>query len=412
MKVLISAKGCDPYLGSESHVGWSSTLALAKDHDLWVLTGRRNQAPLERAQSEGIIPPNVRFIFAGSFRPFSSSRMIAKFQDWGEYISFSREILPIARKLHREVRFDLVHHVTIATWRIASPLWKLGVPFLFGPVGGDERFPLRFMGILSGPARAFELCRKASNLFSRLSPSVRSCIRRAAHFWAVNSETFALAVELRGSDAHVSYLCHTFYSDDKIKAFTGSSVVRNNRAPLRLFAGGNLEGRKGAALALMALARVKSQGVKFRYRFGGGGPEAGALRNLAAKLGLQDDVLFGDPLSGTAYRDELAASHVFFLPSFREGSGVTLMEAMLAGCVPVVADCGGPACIVADDCGFKIPVTDTAQMVSDLTATLLMIDRRREILAEKSAASSRRIATCYSENNYRKAVASVYASVL
>jgi glycosyltransferase involved in cell wall biosynthesis len=411
MKVLLSAKACDPYMGSESHVGWSSALALAKDHDLWVLTGSRNRAPLERAETEGLIPKNIRFIYAGSFGRFSSNRMWARFQDWGEYASFARAILPIARRLHREVKFDVAHHVTIATWRIASPLWKLGIPFAFGPVGGAERFPIRFLGILSGPARAFELCRKASNVISRLSPAVRSCICRASHFWAVNNETFELAKQMRGSEAHVTNLCHTFFSEEKIKAFTGSGAVRDPRAPLRLFAGGNLEGRKGAALALMALARVKGQGVKFRYRFGGGGPEAGSLRKLTAKLGLQEEVVFGDPLSGASYRDELAASHVFFFPSFREGSGVTLMEAMLAGCVPVVANCGGPGCIVGDDCGFKIPVTTTEQMVRDLAATLVMIDGKREMILQRSAASSRRIATVYSESEYRKAVGLVYGSM-
>jgi glycosyltransferase involved in cell wall biosynthesis len=337
--------------------------------------------------------------------------MRARFQDWGEYASFARAILPIARRLHREVKFDVAHHVTIATWRIASPLWKLGIPFAFGPVGGAEQFPFRFLGILSGAAKAFEICRKGSNVISRLSPAVRSCICRASHFWAVNEETFALAKQMRGSEDHVSNLCHTFFSDDKIKAFTGSTAVRDPRAPLRLFAGGNLEGRKGTALALMALARLKRQGVKFHYRFGGGGPEAGALRKLSAELGLQEEVILGEPLSGEAYRDEMAASHVFFFPSFREGSGVTLMEAMLAGCVPVVANCGGPRCIVGEDCGFKIPVTNTEQMVSDLAATLVMIDRKREIIMEKSAASSRRIATVYSESEYRKAVGSVYASI-
>jgi glycosyltransferase involved in cell wall biosynthesis len=413
MKVLISARACNPYWGSESFGGWSAVKCLAKDHDLWVVTGKRNQTHLERAESEGLIPKNVRFIYAGSFRPFSENRMWARFQDWNEYIGYSRAILPIAGDLHRRIQFDLTHHVSIATWRVASPLWQLGIPFAFGPVGGNEKFPLRFLPVLSGAARAFELCRMGSNMISRHSPAVRSCLRRSSHVLAANRETAVLATQLRGSDANVTHLSPAFFFDDKIKAFAASSAAKNACAPLRLIAGGNLEGRKGVALALLALARVKGKAVKFRYLFtGGGGPELGALRNLAVNLGLQDDVVLGESLSGPAYREELAAAHVFLLPSLRESCGVTMMEAMLAGCVPVVADCGGPAGIVTDECGYKMAVSNPEQMVSDLAATILTIDRQREIILKKGCAAAERIAAAFSEGNYRKIIGSVYVSML
>ena len=221
MKVLISAMACDPFWGSESQVGWTAVRALAKDHDLWVVTGSRNRAHLERAQDEGLVPKNVRFAYAGTFGPFSSNRMRARFQDWQEYMGYSRAVLTIAGELHRKVGFDLAHHLTVATWRVASPLWRLGVPFVFGPVGGNERFPLRFLPMLRGAARAFELCRMGSNLVSRLSPSVRACIRRSSHVLAANPETAALAARMRGSDADVTCLSPGFFGEEKIRVFAG-----------------------------------------------------------------------------------------------------------------------------------------------------------------------------------------------
>jgi glycosyltransferase involved in cell wall biosynthesis len=229
---------------------------------------------------------------------------------------------------------------------------------------------------------------------------------------AADPETAALATQLRGSTANVTCLSPAFFDDDKIAAFAASGAAKNLRGPLRLFAGGNLEARKGVALALLALARAKSQRVKFHYRFYEGGPELAALRHLAVRLGLQEDVLFGDLLSGQAYREELAAAHVFLLPSFRESAGLTMMEAMLSGCVPVVADCGGPAGIVTDDCGYKIAVSTPEKMVSDLAATIQMMDQRREIILKKGCAAAERIATGFSESNYRKVVGSVYVSML
>ena len=181
--------------------------------------------------------------------------------------------------------------------------------------------------------------------------------------------------------------------------------------PLRVFAGGNLIGVKGVALASQALARAKAGGVKFRYRLGGGSPETRHLRNLAVRLGLENDILFGEPLSGEAYQNELGATHIFLLPSLRESAGLTMMEAMMAGCVPMVANCGGPARIVTDDCGYRVAVSSRSKFVEDLTNTIVAIDRNRDIILTKGAAASERIAAGFTEDNYRKAVNSVYSSV-
>jgi hypothetical protein len=140
MKVLISAVACDPYLGSENYFGWSAVQALAPDHDLWVLTSWRNQPDLQRAAGEGLVPANVRFVFAGEFRPWHPNRLRTRLQGWREYLHFSRAILPLARHLHASEKFDLFHHITYATWRAASPLWRPGIPFVFGPIGGNEQF--------------------------------------------------------------------------------------------------------------------------------------------------------------------------------------------------------------------------------------------------------------------------------
>ena len=77
----------------------------------------------------------------------------------------------------------------------------------------------------------------------------------------------------------------------------------------------------------------------------------------------------------------------------------------------MVADCGGPACIVTRDCGFKISVSNRRQMVADLADAILAIDRHREIILQKGTAAMDRIATAFAEENYRQAVNAIYRSV-
>jgi glycosyltransferase involved in cell wall biosynthesis len=410
MKILLSAIACNPYTGSEGFAGWAAVRCLARDHDLWVIVGQRHRLDLERAKAEGLVPKNVHLIYAGQFKEYHRNRIMARLQSWNEYINFSRVILDIAREFHRTVGFDLVHHVTITTWRVASPLWKLGIPFVFGPIGGNEQFPLRLFPILSPSAMGFELLRMFSNAASGFSPSVRACMRHSSHVFAANSETEHLVRKLRGSSFGVSRLMQAFYSAEGIQAFTCHANLREPNGPLRLFAGGYLEGRKGVALAIHALARVKARGVSFRYWVGNNGPEFPYLKKLAQHYGLQEEIAFGF-LPSADYRKELGATHVYLLPSLRDSVGATLMEAMLAGCVPIVADCGGPGNIVTEDCGYKISVSTRERMVEELAGTIVNIDRNREIILKKGAAAVRRIVTNFTEENYRKAVNTVYLSV-
>jgi glycosyltransferase involved in cell wall biosynthesis len=88
-----------------------------------------------------------------------------------------------------------------------------------------------------------------------------------------------------------------------------------------------------------------------------------------------------------------------------------MMEAMLAGCVPVVADCGSPSFIVTDECGFRIPVASQRRMVAHLADALIAIDRDREIIRQKGRAASRRIADGFTEEAYRATVNAVYRSL-
>jgi glycosyltransferase involved in cell wall biosynthesis len=412
MKILVSALACNPRLGSESHVGWAAVQCLARDHELWVLTSPRNQSDLEAARAAGQVGDNVHFIYAGRFKPWHPNRLRAHLQGWREYVDFTKQILPVARELHEKVRFDLAHHLTLVSWRVPCRLWELGIPLVFGPVGGNESFPLRFLPELSPTAGAFELAREFSNLKSRFSPGVRSCIRRAAHVFAANAETESLMVQLRGTCAGVSRLLAYFHSENARMPARPGAPEKSFDGPLRLFAGGSLDGRKGVALALQALARAKAQGVRFHYRYGGKGPEFERMQRLAARLGLQDDVLITDSLRGEDYARELKAAHVYLLPSLRDSAGITLAEAMLAGCVPIVADCGGPGQIVSEECGCKVPVSSPAALIEELSKIIVRLDRDREVLREKGPKAAKRIATHFSEENYRRVVNLVYKSLV
>jgi glycosyltransferase involved in cell wall biosynthesis len=411
MKVLVSAIACSPYLGSENYFGWSAVKCLSQDHDLCVMTASRNREDLTRAKAEGLVPSNMRFVYVGERQEWYSNRLLARLQLWREFIQYAKQSLKVATELHCTENFDLVQHVTFATWRVSSPLWQLSIPFVFGPIGGNEQFPFRFFPVLSPAGAAFELLRKTSNVVSRFSPRVRRGIAQAAHVFAATTETEQLVKSIRGSQESISRLLPGFYSAPSVAAFSRFVPGKNLQGTLRLFASGNLGGHKNLGLALKALSQVKQHGVKFHFYLGANGPEIPHLKQLVARLHLEQEVYFGDTMSREDYQRELGNTHVYLLPSLRESVGLTMMEAMLAGCVPIVADCGGPNFIVTEDCGYKVAVSNPNRMAREIADVIIAIDRDRKIIAEKGALASQRIAVHFTEDNYRRKVNAVYTAV-
>lgn len=408
MKVLVSAIACNPYQGSENAFGWSAVKCLSREHDLWVITSTRNQPDLEKAASEGLIPPNVNFVYAGKIKDWHPNGLRARIQSWQEYISFSKDSLGVAQQLHREERFGLVHHVTFSTWRVPSPMWRLCIPFVLGPIAGNEPFPFRLYPMLSFVGAAFETARKLSNSISPLLPEVRRSVRKADHVFAITEEAQLLMKKMRGSDACISRLSAGFYSETEAGKFSQFVEGKDYSSPLRLYAAGNLGGQKCISVAIRALALVKKRGIQFRYLLGSGGPEIPHLKKLAQKLGVADEVIFGSNTGREAYQRELGRTHLYLLPSMRETVGLTMLEAMLAGCVPIVGDNGGPHVTVTDECGYRIPAGTAGRMAEQIADVIERVDRDRQILAAKGPLASRRVMQVHSEDHYLATISAVY----
>lgn len=412
MKILVSAVACNPYLGSESAVGWSVISTLAREHEVWVLLSETNRPSFDQWEREHGLPSQIHLCYVGTPSTWHPNRLIARIQSWLRGYKWQRQTLEPARKLHQEVHFDLVHHVTYATWRIASPLWQLGIPLVWGPIGGGEQFPWRLSRILSPVAFAFEIVRSVSNFISRHNRAVRQSARNAAVCVTGNQDTFRELTSLRGTTQGIRILCGNFFPQEKSENLRQRLESKPTGGPLRLFAGGNLEGRKGVHLALQALAKVKQRHVPFSYRLGGSGPELKHLQKVSQSLSLSENVTFGESLRGEAYQDALIHTHLFLLPSLREYGGITLMEAMLAGCVPIVANCGGPGEIVTDECGFRISISTPEQMAEEIAQIILRVNEDRSILEKMGKAAHDRIAQHYTSDRYLRAINEIYAEAL
>jgi glycosyltransferase involved in cell wall biosynthesis len=404
MKLLLSSIACDPFGGSEGIYGWYVVSALAKEHDCFVITGGDSMPSLRRAQEEGLIPTNLKFRFLGQPKHYHPNRLIARFQSWVRFFIFTQRLLALAKSWHAVEGFDLVQHITYTTWRVASPLWKLGIPFIWGPLSGTEIFPASCLNTLSLSSRCFEIIRFIQSFLARKSPAIRACAQNAFCIPVPHKQAQSFIQNLRGSKSGVS-LCHNFFfPETRMKALHAIRPATTPLRPLRAFAAGNLEGRKGVAIALQAIYLAKKAGVRVEYRVTSQGPELAHLQRLSETLGLSDQVILGRRFDASDYASALATFDIVLLPSLRDGAGLSIMEAMLAGCVPIVADWCGPAEFVTSDCGYKVAVTDPLNMATEIARILCDLDKDRTLLKTKGDAASTRIRSSYSEAQFLKSM--------
>ena len=410
MKIMLSACAVDPSHGSEGYFGWSAFEALQKNHEVKVIAAEGNRPSIVREL--GSDKTAQLFRFAGPPPVIIHNRMLARMQSWRHNLAFHRAVGPVAEKWMREEKFDLVHHVTYSTWRVATPLWKLPIPLVWGPLGGGEIMPRKTRGILSHQARIFEWCRDLSDFTSEHSRCVRACAKGAAIVISSNHETCLRLIQIGVPRERIRMFSPAHFSKKKIESYVGTKDMRDMTGPLRLFAGGNLEGRKGVAIALQALVKAKDQGLKFAYTLGGSGPEAGYLKKLARKLGLEREVIFHPGFRGLDYLRELKQTHIYLLPSLRENAGITLLEAMLAGCVPVVADAGGPGEIVNTECGFKCPLGSPENMANWICDKLMQLWGARKELESLGVAARQRVVANFSSDHWMERLQSAYTDAL
>jgi len=409
MKVLIAAAACHPTSGSEAYVGWQAVSQLRRDHDLWVLTSGWCRDGIEAFIEKNPDWRNVQFFYVDKPLPDHPNRLAARMFSWIRYRRWCLLTAKVGEKLASEVKFDLAHHVTMATWRTGSPLSEIGIPWIWGPIGGGENFPATMLPVLSPVAFLFEIVRGLNTMMAKRSLAVRCAAGSAALVLPNNPETESLIVSLGVPKERIRRLCQSFLPEERLERLKRKALITPRECgELRCLAGGNLEGRKGVAIALHALTKLKREGIPFRYTYLGRGPELAHLKVLADKLGLEESVNFVDSLSGDEYVQALQSSHVYLLPSLREGVPVTQMEAMAAGCVPIVADCGGAGPMARSSGSEPIPVTTKARMTRDIAEAIRRLWLYPERWIDLSHRASEGIRSGYSSEHYCKSMTEFY----
>lgn len=333
MKVLISAYACEPDRGSEPEVGFGAALAAASDHEVWVLTRENNVAPVRRGLADH--PKRDRIHVHGvdlGARALRLKKTLGRASLHWYYNRWQAAAAAKGRDLDRRMGFDLVHHITFATYWQPAGMAEIGKPFVWGPVGGAVTVPPSLMSQLGPRGRLEEVARaRALPTLGRL-PGVRATQRAA---------TIALAQEAVTA-ARLTDSPEVRILSNAIAASVHSELGDGPRRSDVSFVG-RLIPWKGAELAIRTMSYVAHDEAALRLY--GNGPERGRLERLAMDLGLSDRVVFEGRVPRADLHRRLAASGVVLHTSLR-GSGLSVAESLALGAPVVCLDQGEAGAIL------------------------------------------------------------------
>jgi glycosyltransferase involved in cell wall biosynthesis len=143
-----------------------------------------------------------------------------------------------------------------------------------------------------------------------------------------------------------------------------------------------LDAVKNQAMMIRATRALRDQNHKVRLLLVGDGPERAALQALTADMELEASVIFTGFQSQPA--DYLSLMDVFLLPSFTEGTSMTLLEAMSLSIPTVATSVGGTPEIVADGETGILTESDNLSEFTSALKRLLEQSATREQMANKA----------------------------
>lgn len=381
MRVLLSCYGFSPYRGSEAAVGWNIAKELAAHCDVTVICGdlenkQEVKHDLEKWKQSGETIPNLHFSYVG---PTKLIKFIEKIHNlpgcWALYYLayrlWQKNAYKRAKKLHREKPFDLVHHLTMIGYREPGYMWKLPIPFFWGPVGGSPNEPIAFWSVYSKTARVNVVLRNLLNgIQKRLLVRPRLAARRAAKIWAVTED-----------DVHT--ICHIWHQECEKMLETAATpnsdcYIRQYLSgdQLKIVWSGTHTYGKALPILIRSIGKLKDElGHKPNINVDvlGRGVETRKWQKLTRDIGVEECFNWCGYLPHAEALGVMNKAHILAFTSVKEGTPHVVLESLAMGLPVICHNACGMGEAVDGRCGITVPMRSLSESVNGFCDALRKI---------------------------------------
>jgi glycosyltransferase involved in cell wall biosynthesis len=341
-------------------------------HDVTVLAAEEHASDIQAAISspgESLANVNFRLI---PWRRISWQERLFPPAHLLNYSRWLKAAYRDAQQLHAERPFDLVHQCTYVGFRVPGRLWKLDIPFVWGPIGGLENTPWRFLPMLGLSGFVYFAVRNIINsLQKRFLPGPKRAFAKAGACGGIIAATAGIGREIKrcyGQESHV--ICEI----GPPPVIAREQSLREPGEPLQLAWSGLHLPRKALPLLLRAAASLPPE-VEWNLKILGRGPCTGKWKRLAEKLGIAQRCQWLGWLPREQAVREMNQAHVFVITSMQDLTSTVLLEALSQGLPVVCPDHCGFSNVVTPDCGIKLPLESPRQLQRDLADAILRLEQ-------------------------------------
>lgn len=362
-KLLLSAFACDPTKGSEAGNGWNCAVELAKKgYEVHCFT----RSIAKREIEHGERPDNLHFHYIDLSWNLEKLYHASQSTMYLYYLMWQWKTYRVALRMHKAISFSIAHHVTWGSLQMGSFLYKLGIPLVFGPVGGGQSAPKEFKAYFKEYWKE-ELQREMlTKWMLKYSPSCRKMLKNAAVILVANNETFKMAVSNGATKPKMMLdvaLPETFFPEHRL-------IKQPEKHRLKLLWVGRFFPRKGLLLVLDVMKELKKYpGITLTVV--GDGEMRTHFLAAVKKYALEETVKWEGRVSHERVRAYYAAHDVFFYTSLRDSGSSQIVEAMAFGLPVVTLNLHGQALLVEDDRGIRCRSDTPADAIENLKQTML-----------------------------------------
>ena len=402
LRVLISSHEFSPERGSECSEGWNICTRMAAIHDVTVLcasgppfspTAYKDALERFHRENPGIPGLTVECV-AQPPDAIRYARINRQFYDTSDGVGSRTLFFRGLNAWHRAAyqtalrlgtsNFDVVHQLTPISFRRPGYLWRLDLPFFWGPIGGMYKVPSAFARWGGFRTWLFERLRAADiDWHLHLSPTFQAAARRAAVVWTITDDERRQIDRVAGPKS-VPMI-------DTAAQVRGIPRTYNGDRALRVCWSGRPAVIKALPLLLNAMAQLEQPHRVSVDVLGGGGSETARWQALARELRL-DNITWHGRLPYQAALAKMNEADVFVHTSFREAASNVVPEALGSGLPVVCHDVCGMAVAVDASCGIKVPFVSPAHSIRGFRDALERLLANPGLVRELSVGALKRAA--------------------
>jgi glycosyltransferase involved in cell wall biosynthesis len=371
-RVLLSAYACAPNRGSEHGVGWEWALQVARFNKVWVITRSSNRISIEKIGNQ-----EIRFIYV-DLPDFMLFWKKGRYTTWCYYYIWQILAFCRAKKLNKEIKFDLVHHVTFMSVRPNFAPF-LGIPSIVGPAGGLQLLPKGFHGTAGYPMK--EWSREFLIRILSLSIFWNIFLHKATRLIIANSLSVDAIPRKFHHKIHLMQIGAVAPKDPQTEI--------DKSGLIKIYWGGIYERWKGLELLLRAIAKISNENLILDIT--GTGKDEIYYKQLVESLGIKEKVIFHGWLQRESQSVLIQECDIFVFTSLRETTGAILLEAMSLSKPVIVLNWSGPSEIVTNNSGIKIEVNSPEQVIQDLSVSIKKLSFDSGLRRKLGIAAAKRI---------------------